>query len=221
MKYIRLFILISLVLFGILGWINFIPKTVTLPILNPEDIDPNLIDTTFVFRNHDHRIPDFTFQNQEGRTITQDEFSNKIYVANFFFTTCPSICPTLMKHTKLIQDEFIDDDNILLISHTVYPEHDSVQVLNAFAKLNEINSEKWHLVTGNKHDIYEISRKGYFAISYDPSRREHAFIHTENVILIDKERKIRGIYTGTMLHEMNRLIEDIYTLKKEYLGNPL
>jgi len=174
-----------------------------------------------VFGNHDHRIPDFKFHNQEGRTITQDEFSNKIYVANFFFTTCPSICPTLMKHTKLIQDEFIDDDNILLISHTVYPEHDSVQVLNAFAELNGINSKKWHLVTGNKHDIYALSRKGYFAISYNPSRGKDAFIHTENVILIDQERRIRGIYTGTRLHEINRLIEDIYTLKKEYLLNYL
>ena len=221
MKYIRLFILISLVLFGILGWINFIPKTVTLPILNPEDIDPNLIDTTLVFENHDHRIPDFKFRNQLDRTITHDEFRNKIYVANFFFTTCPSIWPTLMKHTKLIQDEFIDDDNILLISHTVYPEHDSVQVLNAFAELNGINSEKWHLVTGNKHDIYELSRKGYFAISYNPSRGKDAFIHTENVILIDKEKRIRGIYNGTKLHEMKRLIEDIYTLKREYLDNYL
>ena len=221
MKNIRLLIFIIIVLFGFLGWIHFIPKTITLPILNPEDIDPNLIDTTLVFENYDHRIPDFKFYNQEGRTITQDEFSNKIYVANFFFTTCPSICPTLMKHTKLIQDEFIDDDNILLISHTVYPEHDSVQVLNAFAELNGINSEKWHLVTGNKHDIYEISRNGYFAISYNPSRGKDAFIHTENVILIDKERRIRGIYTGTRLHEINRLIEDIYTLKKEYLLNYL
>jgi protein SCO1/2 len=221
MKKFRLFIFIILVLFGILGWINFIPETITLPILNPEDIDPNLIDTTLVFGNHDHRIPDFKFHDQEGRTITQDKFNNKIYVANFFFTTCPSICPTLMKHTKLIQDEFIDDDNILLISHTVYPEHDSVQVLNAFAEQNGINSKKWHLVTGNKHDIYELSRKGYFAISYNPSRGKDAFIHTENVILIDKERKIRGIYTGTRLHEINRLIEDIYTLKKEYLLNYL
>ena len=221
MKRLLLCIVISLVLFGIFGWINFTPKTITLPILNPEDIDPNLIDTTLLFGNHDHRIPDFKFHDQEGRTITQDEFRNKIYVANFFFTTCPSICPTLMKHTKLIQDEFIDDDNILLISHTVYPEHDSVQVLNAFAELNGINSEKWHLVTGNKHDIYELSRKGYFAISYNPSRGKDAFIHTENVILIDKERRIRGIYTGTRLHEINRLIEDIYTLKKEYLLNYL
>ena len=221
MKNIWLFIFIIIVLFGILVWINFTPKTITLPILNPEDIDPNLIDTTLVFGNHDHRIPDFKFQNQEDRIITQDEFSNKIYVANFFFTTCPSICPTLMKHTKLIQDEFIDDGNILLISHTVYPEHDSVQVLNAFAELNGINSEKWHLVTGKKHDIYELSRKGYFAISYDSSREKDAFIHTENVILIDKERRIRGIYTGTRLHEINRLIEDIYILKKEYLLNSL
>jgi len=221
MKRLLLCIVISLVLFGIFGWINFTPKTITLPILNPEDIDPNLIDTTLVFGNHDHRIPDFKFHNQEGRTITQDEFSNKIYVANYFFTTCPSICPTLMKHTKLIQDEFIDDDNILLISHTVYPEHDSVQVLNAFAELNGINSEKWHLVTGEKDDIYKLSRQGYFAISYNPSRGKDAFIHTENVILIDKERRIRGIYTGTRLHEINRLIEDIYTLKKEYLLNYL
>ena len=221
MKRFLLYTVISLMLFGIFGWINFFPKIITLPILNPEDIDPNLIDTTLLFGNHDHRIPDFKFQNQENRTITQDEFRNKIYVANFFFTTCPSICPTLIKHTKLIQNEFIDDDDILLISHTVYPEHDSVQVLYDFAELNGINSEKWHLVTGKKDDIYELSRKGYFAISYNPSRGKDAFIHTENVVLIDKERRIRGIYTGTKLHETNRLIEDIYTLRKEYMRNSL
>jgi protein SCO1/2 len=221
MKRFLLYTVISLMLFGIFGWINFFPKIITLPILNPEDIDPNLIDTASVLRNHDHRIPDFKFQNQENRTITQDEFRNKIYVANFFFTTCPSICPTLIKHTKLIQNEFIDDDDILLISHTVYPEHDSVQVLYDFAELNGINSEKWHLVTGKKDDIYELSRKGYFAISYNPSRGKDAFIHTENVVLIDKERRIRGIYTGTKLHETNRLIEDIYTLRKEYMRNSL
>ena len=210
-----------LTLIGFIGWNNYNPNQFKLPILNPEDIDPNLIDTILVSEKQDHRIPDFIFQNQQGNTITQDDFNNKIYIANFFFTSCPSICPSLMKYTKLIHDKFIDDDELILISHTVHPEHDSVDVLKAYAELYGISESKWHLVTGDKHKIYEISREGYFAINYNPSRGKDAFIHTENVILIDKEKRIRGIYNGTKLHEMKRLIEDIYTLKREYLDNYL
>ena len=110
----------------------------------------------------------------------------------------------------------MDDNDILILSHTVYPEHDSVAVLHAFAEQNNINSTKWHLLTGSKQDIYTISQKGYFAISYQPDLSSDGFIHTENVVLVDKHRRLRGIYNGTNAHEMNRLIEDIYLLKKEY-----
>ena len=165
--YLTLLVLIPLL---VVVWFSSRSESFILPILNPNDIDPNLVDTAAVGIFNNHQIPKFTFKNQLGDIITQDKFINKIYIANFFFTTCPSICPTLMKYTKLIHDEFIEDNDVLLISHTVNPEIDSVNVLQSYSELHGINSNKWHLVTGRKQDIYDISRKGYFAISYNPSR---------------------------------------------------
>ena len=187
-----------------------------LPVYTPVDLDPDWVDASLKTSSRTHVVPDFEFTNQDGNIINEKTVSGKIYVAEFFFTTCPGICPTLTKHTKRIQDAFIDDDDILILSHTVYPEHDSVQVLKAFGEMHGIKSTKWHLLTGPKKDLYGISRKGYFAISYEPDLSEYGFIHTENVVLVDKERRLRGIYNGTKPHEINRLIEDIHVLKKEY-----
>ena len=193
------------------------PGSFMLPIYAPEDFDPDGVDSTLVNKSVPCKIPNFAFVNQNGEVVTNDLFQDKIYVANFFFTSCPSICPILTKHMKNIQEEFIVNDDVLLLSHTVDPERDSVSVLNAYADLHGIMNEKWHLVTGRKEDIYAISRKGYFAISYVPTLEDNSFIHSETFILIDKEQRIRGVYNGTILHDVNRLIEDIYTLKKDYI----
>ena len=187
-----------------------------LPIYTPADLDPDWVDPSLKNSTDPHIVNDFEFINQDGILVNEQTVEGKIYIAEFFFTTCPGICPTLTKHTKKIQNEFMDDNDILILSHTVYPEHDSVAVLHAFAEQNNINSTKWHLLTGSKQDIYTISQKGYFAISYQPDLSSDGFIHTENVVLVDKHRRLRGIYNGTNAHEMNRLIEDIYLLKKEY-----
>jgi protein SCO1/2 len=179
-------------------------------------LDPDWVHESIQNSTEPHVVHNFEFINQNGEIIDEKTVAGKIYVAEFFFTTCPGICPTLTKHTKRIQNEFIDDDDVLILSHTVYPEHDSVKVLNAFAEMHDIKSTKWHLLTGSKEDLYGISRKGYFAISYEPDLSTNGFIHTENVVLVDKDRRLRGIYNGTKPHEINRLIEDIHVLKKEY-----
>ena len=187
-----------------------------LPIYTPADLDPDWVDQSLKNSTKPHVVKDFEFINQNGLVVNEHTVEGKIYIAEFFFTTCPGICPTLTKHTKKIQDEFLNDDDVLILSHTVYPEHDSVPVLHAFGEQHNINSMKWHLLTGSKQDLYGISQKGYFAISYQPDLSDDGFIHTENVVLVDKQRRLRGIYNGTNVHEMNRLIEDIYVLKKEY-----
>jgi len=147
--------------------------------------------------------------------ITNEVFDGKIYVADFFFTTCPGICPTLTKHMGKVQKAFKDDQNVKIISHTVHPENDSTAVLKAYSEMHRINSNQWHLVTGKKSELYGIARQGYFSISKIEEKMKNAFIHTENFILVDQERRIRGIYNGTIAHEVNRLIEDIQLLKKE------
>ena len=187
-----------------------------LPVYTPADLDPDWMDANLKNSSDPHTVPDFEFIDQSGDFVNQTTVENKIYIAEFFFTSCPGICPTLTKHTKRIQDAFLNDEDVMILSHTVYPEHDSVPVLAAFADLHGIQSEKWKLLTGSKKDLYGISRKGYFAISYEPDLSEYGFIHTENVVLVDKERRLRGIYNGTKPHEINRLIEDIHILKKEY-----
>ena len=129
-----------------------------------------------------HVVKDFEFINQNGLVVNENTVEGKIYIAEFFFTTCPGICPTLTKNTKKVQDEFLNDDDVLILSHTVYPEHDSVPVLHAFGEQHNINSMNWHLLTGSKQDLYGISQIGYYAISYQPDLSDDGFIHTENVV---------------------------------------
>ena len=185
-----------------------------LPILDQKDFDPSLIDLDTQNSNKEHKIPDFEFLDQEGRVFTNKDLDGKIYVADFFFTSCAGICPIMKKNMFKIQQEFISDSLIKIVSHTVHPEKDSVAVLNEYAKLNKINSNKWHLLTGDKKALYDIARKGYFAVSKVDENIQNAFIHTENFILVDNFQRIRGVYNGTMPYEMTRLVEDIYYLKK-------
>ena len=185
-----------------------------LPILDQKDFDPFLIDLDTQNSNKEHKIPDFEFLDQEGRVFTNKDLDGKIYVADFFFTSCAGICPIMKKNMFKIQQEFISDSLIKIVSHTVHPEKDSVAVLNEYAKLNKINSNKWHLLTGDKKALYDIARKGYFAVSKVDENIQNAFIHTENFILVDNFQRIRGVYNGTMPYELSRLVEDIYHLKK-------
>ena len=185
----------------------------TLPIYQPAQVNSKLVDTSVAHRIKYHTISDFNLINQNGDTITQAFYDDKIYVADFFFTTCQSICPVMTKNMKKVQDKLINDKEILLLSHSVTPEIDSVEQLKRYAISNKINDDKWNLVTGDRKQIYNLARKSYLAVEDNPIG-QYDMIHTENFMLIDKKKQIRGFYDGTLDSEITRLLDDIEILKK-------
>ena len=185
----------------------------TLPIYQPYEVNEKLVDSSISYISKYHKISDFELINQNGETITQEYYKNKIYVADFFFTTCQSICPIMTKNMLELQEQLKNDKEILLLSHTVTPEIDSVQQLKKYALENRIDDDKWNLVTGEKKQIYELARKSYLAVE-DSEFGNFDMIHTENFMLIDKKRQIRGFYDGTDKNEIIRLLSDIEILKK-------
>ncbi len=187
-----------------------------LPFYNEATFTPHWIDPQSLELDTFHKISPFKLINQEGRMLTEKSFSNKIYVTDFFFTTCPGICPKMTDNMGTIQDAFINDGEVLLLSHSVTPERDSVHVLKEYAEGKGIVSDKWHLVTGKRSEIYRLGRQAYF-IEEDLGLEKDVdeFLHTENFVLVDKNRHIRGIYNGLNKTSVNQLIADIKTLKKE------
>ena len=163
-----------------------------------------------------HQVSSFSLTNQEGNEVTEKSFEDKIYITDFFFTICPGICPKMTKNMAILQDEFLEDDDVLLLSHSVTPRRDSVPVLKAYAEEKGVISDKWHLVTGTQEEIYRLGRKDYFVEEDLGLEKEiDEFLHTENFVLIDKNRHIRGIYNGLNLTSINQLIADVKTLKAE------
>ncbi|MEO0895041.1 MAG: SCO family protein [Bacteroidota bacterium] len=163
-----------------------------------------------------HTIPAFRLNNQDGQEITEETFKGKIYIANFFFTICPGICPKMMANMASVAEAFYEDEEVLFLSHSVTPSMDSVSVLKKYAMGNDIPSEKWHLVTGDREEIYDLGRRSYFAeedLGLQKDNQE--FLHTENLLLIDQNRYIRGIYNGLNNTSVAQLIEDIRLLKQE------
>jgi protein SCO1/2 len=206
---------LSIIIWGVISvslFYSILKPVEKLPIYQPASVNSELVDTTIVHKINYHKISDFSLTNQNGETVTQNKFDNKIYVADFFFTTCQSICPIMTKNMKEIQDKLIKDSEVLLLSHTVFPEIDSVEVLKKYAVENEVIDSKWDLVTGDKKEIYDLARKSYLAAK-DNSFGEYEMIHTENFVLIDKKKQIRGFYDGTNKEEIDRLYEDIKILK--------
>ena len=187
-----------------------------LPIYQPAQVNYELVDSTIQHQKKYHHIADFSLINQNGDTITQEFYKDKIYVADFFFTTCQTICPIMTDHMYDIQKQTISDPEVLLLSHSVTPEVDSVAQLKKYAKKKLVNSSKWNLVTGNKKQIYELARKSYLAVKNAGNGGPFDMIHTENFMLIDKKRQIRGFYDGTDSEEIERLFEDIKVLKASY-----
>lgn len=190
-----------------------------LPYYDSAEFTPHWFDPTSEELRDFHSIPSFSFTDQEGRTVTEGTLQNKIYVASFFFTTCPGICPTIRSKLSRVQNEFRSDDEVRILSHSIQPTTDTVEVLKAYAELNSIQSDFWHLVTGKKGDIYSIAKSAYFA-SADLGRDEgkNDFLHTENLLLIDYNRNIRGIYNGLNNTSVSHLIADIQVLKDERAG---
>ena len=187
-----------------------------LPIYQPNMISNELVDSTIQHKKKYHKIADFSLLNQNGKIITQNDYKNKIYVADFFFTTCQTICPIMTNHMVHIQKEIINDDEVMLLSHSVTPKIDSIEQLKRYAVKKGVNDKKWNLVTGDKKEIYQLARKSYLAVKDNGDGGPYDMVHTENFMLIDKKRQIRGFYDGTSSEEISRLLEDIKTLKQEY-----
>ncbi len=187
----------------------------TLPIYNPADVNPELVDSTVQYISKYHTIADFSFTNQNGKTITQKDYEGKIYVADFFFTTCGSICPKMTTNLSEVQKAFVNNPKVKLLSFTVFPETDSVPVLKAYAKKNQVNDAKWNLVTGDKKEIYTLARKSYLAVKLGKPSELYDMVHTENFVLVDTKKRVRGFYDGTNKEDIKRLIEDITFLSNE------
>ncbi|NRD18423.1 SCO family protein [Winogradskyella eckloniae] len=187
-----------------------------LNIYQPAGVSVELVDSTIQHIAKYHKIADFSLTNQNGKTITQDDYKDKIYVADFFFTTCPTICPIMTKNMAQIQKAILNDDEVMLLSHSVTPKIDSVAQLKKYAIEKGVIDRKWNLVTGDKKQIYKLARKSYLAVKTDGNGDAYDMIHTENFMLIDKKRQIRGFYDGTNSEEIERLLDDIETLK--YFG---
>jgi len=191
-------------------------KKETMPFINKPDFTPEWISQKDPAYKRIHTIPPFSFIDQDGKTITEKTVEGKVYVADFFFTHCGSICPVMTRNMGKLQSLFRNNDKVLFLSHSVLPEMDSVPILKRYADARGIIGEKWHLLTGDKEKIYSIARQQYFAgdtIGYYQTGNE--FLHTENFILVDQNRRIRGVYNGTLELEMDRLKEDIETLLKD------
>lgn len=187
----------------------------SLPIFNPSDVNPELVDSTVQYISKYHTIADFSFVNQNGKTITQKDYEGKVYVADFFFTTCGSICPKMTTNLAEVQKATINNPKVMLLSHTVFPETDSIPVLKAYAIKNGVIDSKWNLVTGDKKEIYTMARKSYLAVKLGKPEQLYDMVHTENFVLVDTKRRVRGFYDGTKKEDMKRLIEDINFLCTE------
>ncbi|MDT0605976.1 SCO family protein [Croceitalea rosinachiae] len=187
-----------------------------LPVYQPSMVNPELVDSTLHDTKKYHTIANFELINQNGDTITEKDYENSIYIADFFFTTCPSICPIMTKNMAEIQGSILEDKDIRLLSHSVTPKIDSVAQLKKYALEKGVIDTKWNLVTGDKKQIYELARKSYLAVKNDGDGGPFDMIHTENFMLIDKERRIRGFYDGTNTEEIEKLLEDLQILKRSY-----
>jgi len=187
-----------------------------LPVYSPSDVNPKLVDASIKHIQNNHTIADFSLVNQNGETITNANYEGKIYIADFFFTRCQTICIAMAYNMSELQAHYKNDDEIQFLSHSVTPVMDSVPVLKAYAEAKGVIDGKWNVTTGSKKHIYELARKSYFAVLDEGNGDEDDFIHTEQFVLVDKDRRIRGYYDGTNKEDMQKVIADIKLLKEEY-----
>lgn len=201
------FLLFSIITISL--FYNALKPAKKLQVYNPADVNPELVDSTVQYIAREHKIADFSFVNQNGKTITQKDYEGKIYVADFFFTTCQSICPVMTTNMVEVQKAFLNNPKVKILSFSVTPEIDSVPVLKKYAVEKGVVDSKWNLVTGDKKDIYSMARKSYLAVKLGKPEELYDMVHTENFVLIDAEKRVRGFYDGTKKEEIERLIEDI------------
>ena len=186
-----------------------------LPIYSPSMVSDELVEEDLRYVKKYHRISDFSLLNQNGNNVTQEDYKNKIYVADFFFTTCPDICP-IMTGNMLYLQENLKDTNVMLASFSVTPKIDTVEVLKEYSSLKGVDDSRWNLMTGDKKQIYDLARKSYLVAKAIPDVKNHGMIHTENFVLVDRDKRIRGYYDGTNIEDMDKLLDDIQILIKSY-----
>ncbi len=195
---------------------NALQPEKTLAVYQPSMVNAELVDSTLQGVRKYHTVADFSLINQNGKTVTQEDYKGKIYIADFFYTTCPSICPIMTKNMVDIQERIENDDDVMLLSHSVTPRIDSVAQLKKYALEKGVDDSKWNLVTGDKKQIYDLARKSYLAVKEDGNGGPFDMIHTENFILVDKQRRIRGFYDGTKKADVDKLMKDVAILEKSY-----
>ena len=218
-KFLIIFSILSIIIY--FGIYTLLSPEKMLPIYSPRDINPELVDSTVQHIGNDHKIADFAFTNQNGKVITQKDYENTIYVADFFFTTCPTICPKMTDNMVWLQNQLKNNPEVKLLSFSVTPDIDTPDVLKKYALEKGVDDARWNLVTGNKKDIYYLARKSYLAVKTGKPEELYDMVHTENFILVDKNKRIRGFYDGTNLDQptndpktknMKQLLEDILWL---------
>ncbi|MCB0791340.1 MAG: SCO family protein [Flavobacteriales bacterium] len=191
----------------------------TLPVFQPAQLDQRLVDPAVLKEQGTHHIHDFDLIDQTGNHLTLDDVRGHIIVADFFFTTCTSICPKMTGQMTRVQRSFKDDERVVLLSHSVTPEMDSVPVLRSYADRFQADPGKWHFLTGDRKQIYDLARRSYFAAVNEGDGGPDDFVHTENFVLVDPLLRIRGFYDGTSTADVDRLIDDISRLERESNGN--
>lgn len=190
-------------------------KEEPLPFFNPTDMEADVVDSALYAEHigHGHKIGDFSFLNQDGKTITQNDIEGKVFVAEYFFTICQSICPVMNDQMQRVQEAYAKEKEFRILSFTVHPEVDTVAQMKRYADAHEAIAGKWHFLTGEKTKLYELARKSFFVLK--PAEAQNLgdaggdFIHTNNFVLVDREKNIRGYYDGTNPKEVDRLIKDI------------
>ena len=213
-KYLILFIVIFTISGVSIFNIALTPEK-KLPIYSPSMVSSDLVDDELKHVKKYHKISDFNLVNQNGIDVTQNNYDKKIYVADFLFTTCPTICPIMTGNMVFLQNQLSNQD-IMFASFSVTPDIDSVEVLKKYALEKGVDDKKWNLMTGDKKQIYNLARKSFLVVKDDPQMGSHDMIHTENFVLVDKEKRIRGFYDGTKIEEMNKIISDIEILQDSY-----
>ena len=187
----------------------------SLPVYNPTDFNPELVDASLRNTESQHTVAAFKLVNHNGKKITEKDYENKIYVTDFFFTRGPSICPIMSNNMDKLPATFLEDKEVMFLSMSVTPIMDSIPILKKYAEKHGVVDSKWNIATGDKKHIYNLARKSYFAVVDQGDGGLQDFIHTPNFILVDKEKRIRGVYDGTMDDEIERIIQDIALLQKE------
>ena len=202
-----------------IGYYVSIQKKETLPVLNPNQLKPEMVDEELRNKGHGHRIESFELYNQDGKTITEDEVKGKVHVAEYFFTHCQSICPVMNKQMQRVHKKFKSNGDVKILSFTVDPENDTIQRMKWYANKHGASGDNWHFLTGEKDDLYRLARTSYFVLKPAEARNlgdaGSDFIHTNNFVLVDREMRIRGYYDGTKQAEVTKMMSDMELLLEE------